>query len=235
MNRERLQDWANVAQILGLLIATLALIIQLVSLANPGWLMGVIGYRVSWAPTLLGIATVIWVIITVIAIIPRKDAATSWAGGRGSLWSYCAFIAVLFLSTGIWLSTKPSLSCEGYGITIVSPKPGEVVQSDSLVEGTYSTMPPEGHLVLYSTELDRADYWPLYEIHFDTLNKKWVGNLGRISEGGRHIVVVAIVGDSGRILYDQYWRVAREAGVWKPLQRLTEDTVICDAVEFRGP
>ena len=46
MNRESLQKWANVGQIVALLVAVLDLIIMLAGLANPEWLISVIGYPV---------------------------------------------------------------------------------------------------------------------------------------------------------------------------------------------
>ena len=95
-------------------------------------------------------------------------------------------------------------------------------------------MPPDGHLVLYVTSLDRAYYYPQYEVNFDTLRKTWIGKLGVVGEGEKTVAAVALVGNSGRILYDHDWQVAQENNVWTPLHQLTEDTIICDAVHIRG-
>jgi hypothetical protein len=235
MNKRSLQDWANLAQILALPVAVVALIIQLVGLANPDWLIGVIGRPVVASGILLIIALLIWVFVTAIAVL-RGNAAINWPGGRGSLWSYCALTAVLGVAAGIGLSTKPPLSCEGYGIRIVSPRPGDSVQKEgSLVKGTYVTRPPDGHLVLYSSPLDREHYYPLYEVHLDPLGKTWTGRLGNVGGGDQLLVAAALVGSSGRLLHDHYWQVAREGNAWIPLNRLTEDTIICDEVAIRGP
>ena len=144
MNEERLKKIADICQIVALLVAVLALIVQLVSLANPEWLIGVIGYPVQVSRVLLIIALVLWGGVTVIALV-LGSADKTWPGGRGSLWSYIALTAVLGVAGGIWLSTKPPLSCEGYGIRIVSPKPGDEVQKvGSFIAGTDTTLPPMG-------------------------------------------------------------------------------------------
>lgn len=126
------------------------------------------------------------------------------------------------------------LSCDEYGIKIVTPKDGENVSTEFEIIGSYEKQPPEGHLLIYLSLSDKQVYWPVSIIQYDKKNKTWSG-FGRLvgnspTEG---FFSVALVGDDGRTLYDYSWKVGMQIGdpqSWVPIDHLTDDTDICKKI-----
>ena len=67
-------------------------------------------------------------------------------------------------------------------------------------------------------------------VQFNPVKKTWTGESWVVSDT---IVMVAIVGKSGRILCDYYTKVGTETGSWHSLERLPDDIVECDRVWVR--
>jgi hypothetical protein len=130
---------------------------------------------------------------------------------------------------------SPSASCDDYGIRIVSPQDGDQVPEKFQVAGTYQQQPPEGRLVIYLSPKDGKTFWPDSIAQYNTDNKTWNGDAWLL---GNNVpidgyILVALVGESGRTLYDYYWKVGRTSDRWVSLDKLTEDAVICAKVYIR--
>jgi len=150
-----------------------------------------------------------------------------------SRWGLAAlFIGSIAYST--WIGTQMRIglsSCADYGIEIVSPQDGADVSERFQISGIYATKPPDGLVRLYSTSTDRKYHWPQDIVQIDPLDKIWKGNSSLLGDPPLEIfVTVAIVGNSGRILYDYYWKNGINDNYWSPLEKITDDTEICDQV-----
>ena len=128
-----------------------------------------------------------------------------------------------------------SASCDDYGIKIVSPQDGDEVTEKFQVTGTYQQQPPEGRMVIYLSPKDGKTFWPDSIVQYNADNRTWEGDAWLIGNNtpldGN--ILIALVGEPGRTLYDYYWKVGRTSDTWVSLDRLTEDTVICAKVYVR--
>lgn len=135
------------------------------------------------------------------------------------------------------LPSIQTVPCDEYGIEIVTPQNHAEVPIEFELAGTYEKQPPEGELLVYLTPLDHKSFWPQSVVEFDSLKKSWraqVRLLGDPKSGpieGDYLV--ALVGKSGRLYYDYFWKVNNETGSWIYFDGLTEDTAICGQVSVK--
>jgi hypothetical protein len=143
----------------------------------------------------------------------------------------------LFGQTGVNLPSVQSVSCDEYNIKIVSPQNHAEVPVEFELAGTFEKQPPEGSVVVYLTPLDHKTFWPQSAVEFDSMNKSWRAQarlLGDPKSGpieGDYLI--ALVGKTGRLYYDYFWKVNNETGSWVYFNDLTEDTTICAQVSVK--
>jgi hypothetical protein len=139
--------------------------------------------------------------------------------------------AIFFLWVATWIG---ELSCSFYGIMIDSPRPGSVMDGTFTVSGTYRSLPPADSLILIDEATDQKNYWPSsYPIQINQTLQTWSGEfyLGGNS-GDKANVNIALVGKSGRALYEYYLKVGKDTnGNWPSISVLTDDIKFCDKVE----
>lgn len=120
----------------------------------------------------------------------------------------------------------------GYGIKIVSPKHGEIRYGPFEVTGSYDFKPPEGSVWIFIASLDDNEFWPQGTVQFDEAAKTWKGMAFFYERPARDAnIIVAQVGETGKILCDYYTRVGHETGNFMPLLKLTSDVVEFDRVK----
>ncbi len=134
--------------------------------------------------------------------------------------------------TEISTTTPAPITCADYDIKITSP-PSNTVFEEEVVEisGSYSVEPP-GEIVLFTIVPPGGhNYWPQDPVRVDVRNKSWRGKLWLVGEPPIALdAMVAIMGESGRTLYDYYWKVGEETGEWPAIEKLTDDIVECDRI-----
>lgn len=125
---------------------------------------------------------------------------------------------------------------EDYGLRIEKPEDNAEVGEWFDVSGAYTELPPRGSARLFNRSPLDAGYWPQSIVEFDTAAKTWRGefHLGADPpEEGQ--IVLAVVGESTRILWDYYWKVGEETGEWPPIEELPEDVFVCDERRVTKP
>ena len=141
-----------------------------------------------------------------------------------------------------WLGhpTQPSLqiqNCDQYGIKIVSPQNHAEVPIDFELAGTYEKQPPDGYLLAYLTPSDHQTFWPQNVVEFDPLNKTWKAQARLLGDATSQSLeadyMIVLVGKSGRLYWDYFWRVNQESGYWIYFNGLTEDTDLCAQVSLK--
>lgn len=140
--------------------------------------------------------------------------------------------------------TNPTI-CQRYDIRITSPRQGESVGECARISGTFGGEVPKMGAQLFIIG-DGPQYWPQDVVEFDTVNRKWHGRAYIGGEPPQDVtVMVATVGNSGRILCDYYKKVGEETGdilyekfakkesLYLSLKKLTDDIVECDRIRVR--
>lgn len=126
----------------------------------------------------------------------------------------------------------PQNPCNEYGIKITEPDEGYfAANGEAFIEGEYTLRPPQDSLQLIVIANDL--YWPQprEEVRLRTSEQTWSGKA--ITEGGIFLVA-AVIGDSGRILFDYFGRAGSETGTYVGIAELPNDVVECDRVFVRS-
>jgi hypothetical protein len=134
--------------------------------------------------------------------------------------------------TEISTTTLAPITCADYDIKITSPSSNTVFEEEVVeISGSYSVEPP-GEIVLFTIVPPGGhNYWPQDPVRVDVRNKSWQGKLILVGEPPIELdAMVAIMGESGRALYDYYWKVGGETGEWPAIEKLTDDIVECDRI-----
>ena len=130
------------------------------------------------------------------------------------------------------LREQASIESQCYGIRIISPRQGASVGEHLRVSGTFRDTPSKIDAQLFIVT-DGPQYWPQDVVQFDTLNRQWSGSVYIGGEPPQDVtVMVAIVGNAGRVLCDYYKKVGKE-NLWLSLEELTDDIVQCDRIQIR--
>jgi hypothetical protein len=149
-------------------------------------------------------------------------------------------IVVLLGGLLLWRETEGSdkrpptkMSCDTYGIRIISPKAGEEVGIDYEISGTYQVKPPESRIIqIFQGPPGTSEYWPMTEanITFDPSRKTWHSHARSGGVPGRRDVIVTVSGKAGQALCSYYEKVGKETGQWPSIVTLTPDIVECDRI-----
>jgi hypothetical protein len=118
-----------------------------------------------------------------------------------------------------------------YRIRITSPKQNEKHTGEIPVTGTFRMMPPDKSVRIFVASVDEEQYWPQGYVDYDSMTKTWKGTAALYDKPPREAyVIVAKVGELGRILCDYFTRVGFETGAWLPLRKLNKDILVYDRV-----
>lgn len=118
-----------------------------------------------------------------------------------------------------------------YGIKILSPINGDVRSGRIEVSGIFEMKPSDLNVYLLIASPDGLEYWPQDVIQFDEENKCWQGFVGLYERPSREArIVVASVGEAGKVLFDYFKRVGQETGNYPPILKLPSDVVKIDEV-----
>jgi hypothetical protein len=141
------------------------------------------------------------------------------------------YLAIPKIQKLIGLDLPLKNPCADYGIKAISPLNGEEVSEEFQLSGTYTNKPPAGHILTFVIPSRENEYWPMYEVQLDQSNKSWTGQCDLRGESPKEAYcAVVLVGNAGRLMFDQYWKVGNERDAWVPLDKLPDDAGVCDKV-----
>jgi len=134
-------------------------------------------------------------------------------------------------------SSLQTQTCDQYDIKIVTPQNHAEVPIEFELMGTYEKEPPVGYLMVYLTPPDHQTFWPQNIVEFDPLNKTWKAQARLLGDAASQVLeadyMIVLVGKSGRLYWDYFWRVNQESGHWIYFDDLTEDTALCAQVSLK--
>jgi hypothetical protein len=126
---------------------------------------------------------------------------------------------------------------DNFEVSSFKAAPGENFNTAEIkVKGLVETEIPSGKSVwLFHVYHGREIlYFPQSQVVFSSNRKSWSGS---VLVGKTHSqnskVMVAVVGDSGKILCDYYWLVKDEANRYVALRKLSLDIIQCDSRDIR--
>jgi hypothetical protein len=133
-------------------------------------------------------------------------------------------------STSAPTLTPSAPACADYGIRITSHQSGAKTWGTFAVTGIYVKDPPvDGILLLLKSPA--GDYFPQKEVIVDHAQKTWQGEVSLGDGSGKEfVIIVSIMGNNGRALFDYFTKVGTETGRWPAIVKLTDDIVECDRV-----
>ena len=159
----------------------------------------------------------------------------TWRVALGVLGSIITVSGLLLF----WLDAsknKAHLSRNKYGIRIKSPSRDHTEHSDAVkLVGGYKVKPPSQSLRLLIASEDKTQYWPHRIIEqFDEGEKEWFASasLEQPKSGEKYgvLIILALVGPTGKALWDYYYKIGQKHRVWEPLYPLPPDVIECDEV-----
>jgi len=123
-------------------------------------------------------------------------------------------------------------TCESYGIKITSPQRGAyLVGQEFDVYGSFILEPPKDSVWLIYASPDGRMYWPQFAVETDTIRKTWKGKF--IIGGDQPVtaeIVAALIGKPAQVLFDYFKKAGSETWSYPPIEKLTDDVVVCDRV-----
>ena len=152
------------------------------------------------------------------------------------LWEYVTLVCVSIVNTALFVLWLPSwfneIKCDFYAIQINSPKTDAVIEGTFMVNGSYRFLPPPDSLILLNEAVGEAEYWPSSAaIQVNETLQTWRGEFYLSgATGSKANVDIALVGRSGRAIYEYYLKVGDNTGQWPSIRILPDDTKICDTV-----
>jgi hypothetical protein len=121
-------------------------------------------------------------------------------------------------------------------IRITEPTYGQTVSGrDFAVKGHFDKSPPDGTFRVFITNLSETKIWPQKRVVFHANTHTWESKATLLDHPpGEAQILVARVGDVGKLLYDHYTEVGEKKDVWIPVSGFTPDTKICQKVYVRN-
>jgi hypothetical protein len=154
------------------------------------------------------------------------------------LWEHGVVVLLSIINTAIFVLWLPTwfneIKCGFYDIQITSPKPGAATEGTFTVSGSYRFLPPPDSLILINGATEEEKYWPSsFPIQVNQTLGTWSGVFYLGGETGTKANVdIALVGRSGRALYEYYLQVGKDTGgQWPAIRILPNDIKICGTVE----
>lgn len=128
--------------------------------------------------------------------------------------------------------TQSPITCASYGITITSHTNGAIVGERFPVSGSYRVKPPQDSLLLINKSPDSAEYWPSASpVQINETLQTWSGEFYIFGAPPKKAdIIVAVVGKSGRALYEYYVKVGNKTNSWESINILTDDVIECDRI-----
>jgi TIR domain len=121
-------------------------------------------------------------------------------------------------------------------IKITEPAPGQAVSGRNFsVEGRFEKRLPSGTFRVFITNIDRTKIWPQKRVVFHSGTHTWQAKATLLDHPAHEAyILIAEIGDMGKLLYDYYTEVGEARDVWIPLSKFTPDTTIYDEVYVRN-
>lgn len=135
------------------------------------------------------------------------------------------------------LRGKQSAGINHYGITVEQPRDGYTTKDFQIeVVGTYKNRPPARSLRIFCADATGTKFWPQHFVgKFDETNKKWSGYVHLIDHG-EQLILVTIIGESGKALCEYYDRISEKHKIYEPFISLPDDIVkYCEFRVTRQP
>jgi hypothetical protein len=159
-----------------------------------------------------------------------KVAETSWRLALGVL-------GILLTAAGVipgWRENEGGTRAPAppsYGIKIDTPNPGTGHGEWVEVAGSYNEKPPRESLWLFVAAPGWGRFWPQGQAVIEEDLKRWRGRvrLGG-SAGEEAIIVVALVGQSSRVLCNHYRKIGDLHHKWDGIEEWPDDAVKLDTV-----
>jgi hypothetical protein len=122
------------------------------------------------------------------------------------------------------------------GIKITKPAYGQAISGrDFSVEGRFDKTPPGGTFRVFIRNLDGTRIWPQKRVVFHPETHTWEAKATLLDHPANEAyILIAEIGDMGKLLYDYYTEVGEAKDVWIPLSKFTPDTTIYDEVFVRN-
>jgi hypothetical protein len=106
---------------------------------------------------------------------------------------------------------------------------------DFSVEGHFDKTPPSGTFRVFITNLEETKIWPQKRVVFQPQTHMWEAKATLLDDPANEAyILIAEIGDMGKLLYDYYTEVGEAKDVWIPLSKFTTDTTIYDKVYIRN-
>lgn len=130
-------------------------------------------------------------------------------------------------------ASQPSpLTCADYGIKITSPQSGAKVWGTYNVTGTFVNDLPDDRVLLL-LKAPAGDYFPQRTVIVDREQRTWRGEIALGDGFGKDFeIIVSIMGDNGKALFDYFTKVGKETGKSPAIVKLTDDMMECDRVSI---
>ena len=165
---------------------------------------------------------------------PTKKQNRTWLGiligaivGAASLllvsWGF-GILSISFARSNI-------VSCDKYGIKIISPMNGEAFPINGTIKGIYSEKPENAEIWIFTLYRNgkNVDYRPR-AIAILRDDGTWVSEPNHAGEiGNKAELVPFIVGKDGKILINYHLMTSKETGKWFAITELPSDVIPCSS------
>ncbi|MBN1430104.1 MAG: hypothetical protein JXB07_17165 [Anaerolineae bacterium] len=170
-----------------------------------------------------------WQCVTAVVIMSGVTALVSWSLCCVPTLPCCVPTPTPTIYTLTPTPTQPPITCENYGIRITSHLDGAAVSGTFQISGSYENEPPGDSFFLINKSPDRSLYWPSTgAVKIDRTLKSWSGEVYINGEPPTmEVILVAIVGKSGHVLFEYYFKVGKITGMWEAIEILTDDVMVC--------
>ena len=122
------------------------------------------------------------------------------------------------------------------GIKIIKPAYDQAISGrDFSVEGRFDGTPPSGIFRAFIKNLDGTKIWPQKRVVFHPDTQRWEAKATLLDHPANEAyILIAEIGEMGKLLYDYYTEIGEKEDVWIPLSKFTPDTTVHAEVYVRN-
>jgi hypothetical protein len=121
--------------------------------------------------------------------------------------------------------------CDQYNLRIASYQESSDPDERTVIRGAFVNSPPVERVYLIAA--DDKEYWPQDQarLSFRQSDRTWRGEASVPHDG---VVIIAIVGNSGRILFNYFFKVGIITERYFGIDELPDDVLECDRITVPG-